>query len=245
MPDALAAVTVPSLSKAGRSFCTEFERRARTDVFVLVDDRIAFPALDDHRHDLIPEFASLLRGFRLVLGGHREGVLLLARQLPLAGYILGRRAHVITVEGIPEPVLDHRVDHRIVAHLDAGPQMRAVRRQRHRFLAARDNDPGVAGGDLLHADRNRPQSRAADLVEAPGGGLLRQTRLDGSLPCRVLSLPGGQHLTEDDFIDFRSVDARTGEHLLDGDCAELMRGGVSERAIERADRRTGGACYYD
>ena len=58
----------------------------------------------------------------------------------------------------------------------------AVRRHRHRFLAAGDDDLGVAGGDLLHAERDGAQARAAQLVEAPGGRLLRA--------CRRRSPPG-------------------------------------------------------
>ena len=72
--------------------------------------------------------------------------------------VFGRVAHVVAIEGIPQPVLDHRIDQLDVAHLGAGAQMLAVRRQRHRFLAAGDNHLGVAIGDLLHADGNGPQA---------------------------------------------------------------------------------------
>ena len=53
----------------------------------------------------------------------RELVLLLAGDLELPGDVLGGVAHVVAVEGVPQPVLDHRVDHLEVAHLDAGAQM--------------------------------------------------------------------------------------------------------------------------
>ena len=39
------------------------------------------------------------------------------------GDVLGGVAHVVAVEGIPQPVLDHRVDHLRVAHLGAVTQM--------------------------------------------------------------------------------------------------------------------------
>ena len=60
---------------------------------------------------------------------------------------------------------------------------------------------GVAVGDLLHAERDGAQARAADLVEAPGGRLLRHAGVDRGLAGRVLALAGGQHLAEDDLVD--------------------------------------------
>ena len=109
-------------------------------IFVGVDDHVALAGLDGHRRDLVLEFAGLLRGFRLVLRGDRELVLLLARDLPLLGDVLGGGAHVIAVEGVPQAVLDHGVDHFERAHLHAVAQMRAVRRHAHGFLAAGDHD---------------------------------------------------------------------------------------------------------
>ena len=116
--------------------------------------------LDRHRHDLVLEPARLLRRLGLVLRGDRELVLLAAGDLELAGDVLGGDAHVIAVEGVPQAVLDHGVDHREVAHLHAAAQMRAVRRHRHRFLPAGDDDLGVAGGDLLHAEGDRREARS-------------------------------------------------------------------------------------
>ena len=60
--------------------------------------------------DLVLELAGLLGGLGLVLRGNGEAVLLLARDLPLARDVLGRVAHVVAVEGIPQAVLDHGVD---------------------------------------------------------------------------------------------------------------------------------------
>ena len=53
----------------------------------------------------------------------RELVLLLARDLPLLGDVLGGGAHVIAVEGVPQAVLDHGVDQLERAHLRAVAQM--------------------------------------------------------------------------------------------------------------------------
>ena len=102
-------------------------------------------------------------------------------------------------------------------------QMRGMRRQRHRFLAAGDDDVGVAIGDLLHAERHRAQARAAELVEPPGGRLLRHAGRHRRLAGRVLALAGGQDLAQDDLVHLAGVDLGALQRLLDGDGAEVVR----------------------
>ena len=77
MPEALPAVTVPSLSKAGRNLPIAFQRGAMLGIFVGIDHDVALAALDGHRRDLVLELAGLLRRLGLVLRGDREIVLLL------------------------------------------------------------------------------------------------------------------------------------------------------------------------
>ena len=84
MPEALPAVTVPSLAKAGRSLAIASSVAPWRGIFVLVDDDVALAGLDRDRDDLVLEAAGLLRRLRLVLRGDGELVLLLARDLPLA-----------------------------------------------------------------------------------------------------------------------------------------------------------------
>ena len=131
---------------------------------------------------------------------------------------------MIAVEGIPQAVLDHGVDHLEVAHLHAVAQMRAVRRHAHQFLAAGDDDLGVAVDDLLIAERDRAQARAAELVDAPGRALDRDAGCDRGLPRRVLALAGGQDLAQDDFRDLAGLDAGALHRRLDRDLAEIMGG---------------------
>src|SRR3546814_10196405 len=89
--------------------------------------------------------------------------------------VLGRVAHMIAVEGVPEPVLDHGVDHLEIAHLRALAQLGAVRRQAHALLAAGDDDVAVAQPDRLGAQRDGAQARAAHLVHHIGGPLDRRS----------------------------------------------------------------------
>jgi hypothetical protein len=67
-----------------------------------------------------------------------------AADVALGGDVLGRLAHVIAVEGVPQPVLDHGVDQGEVAHLLAGAQVLGVRRLAHALLTAGDDDLRVA-----------------------------------------------------------------------------------------------------
>ena len=241
MPEALAAVTEPSLSKAGRSLAIE-SRVTPAFGYSSVSTTVSpLRRLDRHRRDLVLELAGLHRGLGLVLRLHRELVLLRAGDLPFLGDVLGGRAHVIAVEGIPQAVLDHGVDQLEAAHLHAVAQMLAVRRLAHRFLAAGDHDVAVAVEDGLVAERHRPQARAAELVHAPRGALDRNAGGDRGLAGRVLALTGGQDLAHDDLGDPAALDAGALERLLDRDLAQFMGRQAGKRPVERADRRAGRA----
>ena len=109
-PEALAAVTVPSLAKAGRSLATA-SSVAPARIYSSWSTTMSPLRVEiDEGNDLVLEPAGLLRRLGLVLRGDREFVLLLARDLEFAGDVLGRHAHVVAVEGVPEAVLDHGVD---------------------------------------------------------------------------------------------------------------------------------------
>ncbi len=55
-------------------------------------------------------------------------------------------------------------------------------------------------------------------------------------PRRILSLPGGEHLAEDDIIDIGGGDAGLRKRRLDRDAAELVRGGRGEGTEKAAYR---------
>jgi ferredoxin len=97
--------------------------------------------------------------------------------------------------------------------------------------------------DVLRPDGDRTQTRAADLVQRPGRGFLRQTGVDMGLTGRVLALSGRQHLTEDRFRHLGLVDPGPFDHRFDHARAELMRRGIREGSVETADR--GARSRYD
>src|SRR5215207_2109550 len=229
------------LGEGGLQLADGLDRRAGADVLVLVDDGVAFPGLDGEGRDLVLEPAGLLRRLGLVLRGDGELVLVVARELPLRGDVLGRVAHVVAVEGVHQAVLQHRVDEPEVAHLGAGAHVGGVRRLAHRLHAAGDDDVGIAVGDLLHADGDGAQPRAAELVQAPGGLLLRDAGVHRRLAGRVLALAGGEHLAEDDLVDLRTLDLGARHGRLDRRLAEVVRRRVGEGAVEGPDRGPGRA----
>ena len=215
------------------------------DIFVLIDDDVALLGADREGNDLLLELAGLLRGLGLVLRGEREPILLVAAKLPFGRDVLGRLAHVIAIEDIDQAVAQHRVDEFEVAHFDAGAQIGAVLGLRHALLAAGDDDLGVAVGDLLQAERDGAQARAANLIEAAGGLLLRHAGLHRRLASRILALPRRQHLTEDDLVDVGGIDLGALERRLDGGRAKLVRGRCGEGSVERSDSRTRRAHDYN
>ena len=92
--------------------------------------------------------------------------------------------------------------------------------ERHRFLAAGDDDIGVATRDLLHAERDRAQAAAAKLIDPESGLFLGNARLHRRLARRILALRGRKDLPENHFVDFARVDLRRFESALDGDGAQ-------------------------
>jgi hypothetical protein len=118
IPDALPAVTVPSLMKAGFILASVSIVVARLDVLVGIEDDIALAGFHYDRHDLRLE-ATLgdgRGGTALRLDGQR--VLLFAADVPLLGEILGSDTHVTDTEGVVER-RHHHVDRLGIAHTRA------------------------------------------------------------------------------------------------------------------------------
>ena len=119
---------------------------------------------------------------------------------------------MVIVERVPQAITDHAVDEFQVAHLLAGPQMRDMR-----------------------SKRNRPQARAADLVDAPGAAFDRKTGNDMCLTRRVLTLTRSQDVAEDGLFDFGFLDACARHHFGNHRCSELVSRCVGKSAVKAAD----------
>jgi hypothetical protein len=80
---------------------------------------------------------------------------------------------------------------------------------------------GIAGCDLLHAERHGPQAGAAQLVDPPGRALHRYPGLDRGLAGRVLAGPGGEDLAENDLFDLARLDVGPAHRRLQRHRAEI------------------------
>jgi hypothetical protein len=99
-----------------------------------------------------------------------------------------------------------------------------------------DNDDlGIAQRHMLRAQGNRPQTRAADLIQTPGAGFFRQAGADGGLTGRVLTLTRGQYLTQNGFFYFGLVDPGTGHDAFNHRSTQIMGRSARERAVEAAN----------
>ena len=224
MPEALPAVTVPALSKAGRSLArlssvapsrmySSSETTVSPFLPLMVTGTISslnLPAFLAASALFCEATANLSCSSRVICHWR--------------GDVLGRGAHVIAVEGVPQAVLDHGVDEVEVAHLGAVAQVRGVLRLAHALLAAGDDDGRGARLDLLSAERDGAQARAANLVDAPGRAVDRNAGGDRRLAGRVLALAGRQDLAEDDLGDVARLHAGALDGRLDGDLSELVAG---------------------
>src|ERR687897_856181 len=127
------------------------------------------------------------------------GVGVLAGYAELLGHVLGRDAHVIVVEHVPEPIKDH-----VVLDLGRGhPHPVAVaalgheeRRPVHVLDAAGHDHVGVAQGYLLGRGDYGLQSRATHPVQRHAGDLDGQAALYAHLSARVHALARGQDVAD-------------------------------------------------
>ena len=209
-------------------------------LIALDDDGIAAALRHLDRHDLLGHQTPVPRRGSSLLRADRPGVLLRPVDPELRVHLVRARAHVAIVEGAPQAVVDHRVDHRCVTQARAracGRQQ--VRRVRHRLHAACDRDLELPGADHLVCDRDRGCARQAHLVDGEPGHLLRDTGGHGRLPGRDLALTRLQDVSHDGVLDPVGRDAGPAEGLPDHDRAQIDRAQGREPAAELPDRRPG------
>ena len=162
-----------------------------------------------------------------------------ARDPRLLRRVLRVAAHVDVAERAPEPVLDHPVDHRLIAELDAAAHsIDVVRRVRHRLLPAGDDDLRVARLDRLRGEHHGLEARAAHLVD-------RERRDGGRMPALIAAWRAGAWPTPPWITlpmitsSIACVDAGALDRRANRDGAKLRRGQRREAAEKPADRRAG------
>ena len=201
--DALPAVTVPSPVNAGRR---------PASVAGVVSGRI--PSSRSNRtgvalglrhvdtDDLVGETARLPRVVRSRVRSRGPRVLLLATDAELGVDRVGARSHVPIVERAPQPVMDHRVQHRGIAQTRSRSSLRQDERGvGHRLHAAGDRHLELPRADHLVGHRDGRGAGQADLVDRDRRRLDRDAGGDRRLPGGDLPLPGLQHVAHDRVLD--------------------------------------------
>jgi hypothetical protein len=112
----------------------------------------------------------------------------------------------------------------------------------HAFLTACDDDVRIAKLDVLRAKGDSAQARAADLIDAPCGGFLRQTSIDMRLTRGILALASRENLAQNGFRDFRFLDACAIHNRFDHRSAKIMGGDIGKASAERSNGGARGGC---
>ena len=172
MPLALPAVTLPSLSKAGRSPDSDFGRGPGARMLVGVDGHRLLARLDRDATISSRKRPAAIGRLSLLLRGRGERILVRAAHLVLVGDVLGGGAHVAVLEGAPEAVADHLVDELAVTEPVAVARvLDEVRRARHVLHATGEDHLAVAGADRLRGKRDRLQPDPHTLLTVIDGVL--------------------------------------------------------------------------
>ena len=237
--EALPAVMLPALSKAGRSAARRLDGGVATDALVGVEDhRVALALGDLDLDDLVVEQPVLGGPGGPLVGLGGQLVLRLAGQAGGGGVLLGAGAHGHLVEGAEEAVVHHRVDDLLVADAVAGPGPgEEVGRLGHGLHAAGHHDVGLAGLDHLVGQVDGVDAREAHLVDGAGGHGHRDAAVDGRLAGGDLAGAGLEHLAHEDVVDLLTGEAGPLEGGLDGEATELGGGEPRQRPGQLADRR--------
>jgi hypothetical protein len=214
------------LLERGLQRAQRFRRSVRAHRLVAVEhQRVALLLRNGDGQHLGRERARGVGGGRLLVALHRELVLFVARHLERVGHGLAGVAHVPVLEGTPQAVENHRVDHLAVSHSQAlahaGEQ---VGRVAHRLHTAGDRDLDVTGLDALVSQHHGLEAGAAHLVDGEGSHVLGEPGLERGLARRSLALAARDDVAHDALVHRGRVDAGALDGLGDDHGAEGWRG---------------------
>jgi hypothetical protein len=240
-----AVVDLAGVAGGDRAVLLEggFERADAREVglerlLVPVDDpRLPLLLGDRDRHDLLGEEPRLGRLPGAPVALDREGVLLLAAELEFAGAELGAAPHVEVIVGIPQAVVDHRIDELAVPEAEAvahacgqvGGLAHALHPPGHHQLE-------VAAAEVVGGDHHRPHAGAADLVQGEGAGRDGAAGREGGLAGRGLPLPGWQDAPHVDLLDVLRREAGPLDGRRDRPAPEGMGRELGKHTLEGSHR---------
>ncbi|MBA7583726.1 hypothetical protein ES708_25674 [subsurface metagenome] len=157
------------------------------------------PDLDGHY--LLAENAVLYRRQSPLVTEQGQLVLLLPGDAVLIGDVLRGQAHMVIIEYLPQPVIDHAVHHLGVEHPGPPPGAgQVVRHGAHVLHPPGDNDLGIARLDGLGGQSHRFHPRSTNLVHRVGVHLFRNARVNPRLASGILPLPRLEDVTHDNLV---------------------------------------------
>src|SRR5215213_1193130 len=169
------------------------------------------------------------------MAAHGVGVGVLAGDSELLGDVLGRHAHVVVVEDIPQAVVDHVVVDVRLGHphpVAVAAFIQQERRPVHVLDATGHDHVGIAEGYLLRRGDYGLQSRAAHPVQGHAGNLDGEAALYADLTTGVHALARGEDVTDYYLVDLVALDPRSREDLFADRGPEFRRRRVLERTTE-------------
>jgi hypothetical protein len=212
-------------------------------VLVLVELRCCLFAGHVHRHDLRFEMTVGLRGGEALLRPQCPAVLCLAAELVFLDQVLGMPAGMRVRESVVQPVAQHAVIERAIAHAVAPAASREeIRRLVHVLHAAGHCDVDVAEGNLLRGRDDGLRPGAADAVDRERRDGDRQTGMDGCLPAGIHLGAGLHDIAHDDGFHLVGTKLRARDCGADRHCTECGSGNILERASKGADRGANRLC---
>jgi hypothetical protein len=215
------------------------ERRVGARMLVALDAHLAAARVArGHRRDFGCEVPRGPGGTGAPLRFERIGILCSAIDAIALRQLFGRLAHDEPGERIEKTILKHRVDERAVAHAITGAgAVEQIWHARHVLHATHHNGACFAETDRLRTEQERLESGSARLVDREGGDAIRQAGAAHDLARRIGPATGDARVTEDDFVDARSVDARGLQRGARCRRPQLDRRGLGESTEEAPDGR--------
>ena len=114
---------------------------------------------------------------------------------------LRRFAHDEFRKRAEKAVAIHRVDERLIAHLESPAAFEQIGHAAHRLGAAGDDDVRLTEKNLLPAEKHGPQARCARHVDRERRYVVAEARTPRDLPRWIRADASWARVAEDEFID--------------------------------------------
>src|SRR5829696_3075603 len=177
------------------------------------------------------------------MAAHSVGVGVLAGDTVLLGDVLGRHAHVVVVEDVPQAVVDHVVVDICFGHPHPVAVAALIQQERcpvHVLDAAGHDHVGVAEGYLLRTRDYGLKPRAAHPVQGHARDLDGEAALYADLATRVHTLTCREDVTDYNLVDLLTLDPGVRENLFADRGPEFRGRRVLERTAESSYTRPEG-----